>query len=139
MPIADKMIRKYKEKTPAAAPEWLKACKEVTVDPIKLALAANDKRIARLQESIANKTWETKMGKRSKADWDRGIDAAGESGFRSGVEAHVSKFEKFVNAFAPNYEAAKRQAEAIPVKTIDDALKRVEKVVKFLHSKKGTW
>ncbi|MDW8005018.1 MAG: hypothetical protein RMI04_09435 [Thermofilaceae archaeon] len=136
--LAEKMKKYYREETAKARDKWLAETRTTPFDPIKRALEENDKRIARLEESIRNKTWESKMSRLSKDKWLAQINDEAAARFASAVATKgTAKYEEKADKLAAVLAQASAEARAIKVKTIDDALKRVEIVVKRLHGVKG--
>ncbi|GAI66224.1 unnamed protein product [marine sediment metagenome] len=111
----------------------------VTENPAAKALAANAKRIKKLQDSIANKTWEKRMAKVSLDDWKKKAAGIGADRFISGVEANVDKIENFIRAFQPKLESLTTSVKAMPDTTEAERDSRVLAMVRGLRKLKGTW
>ena len=140
MPIkpAEKWIKKQITRAAGATEDFKDGVRNCAVDPPALALKANAKRIANLQASIAKKTWETKMAKISKADWQAPTLEKSDR-FASGVAAAEPKIRKFVTAFRPKLEAIQSAVNAMPDVTEAQREARVIENLRRMRAAKGTW
>jgi len=108
-----------------AADDWLDGVKNPSRNPVESALAANDKRIDRLQESIKNKKWEKNLGKVSPADI---VDVATKLGSRvyaDGVGARENKINKRVAELQPLVQDVSNTIQNMSDKTDADREKRL--------------
>ena len=137
MSLAEKMKRKYVKNTPDKGDVWLEEIKKVAVNPMELAAAQNEVRIAKLKE--VESLWPEIMRKISKDVWLRGAAGAGKDNYNTSVRAKAFKYEQFADKFGPILADAKAKAAAMPGKTLSERLKRVEEVVKKLQENKGKW
>ncbi|MCS7369090.1 MAG: hypothetical protein NDF57_05210 [archaeon GBS-70-058] len=137
MALADKMKRKYRTNVMDKGDVWLEEIKRVPVNPMELAAAQNEVRIAKLKEIEA--LWPEIMRRIPKDVWLRGAEGAGRDNYNTSVRAKTFKYEGFADKFGPVLEEAKKKAAAMPGKTLSERLKRVEEVVKMLIEKKGKW
>ncbi|MHA2064613.1 MAG: hypothetical protein ACXABY_09560 [Candidatus Thorarchaeota archaeon] len=108
-------------------------------DPILAALEANKKRIANLQKSIADKTWEKTMGKLSQADWQKGAEDKGVDRYGPGVEKSRAKIADFVNKFRPQLEGIQRSVRSMPQETDSQREARMLANLRALKKAKGSW
>ena len=108
-----------------AAPDWLDGVKNPSRNPVEAALAANDKRIDRLQESIKNKKWEKNMAKVSPADIIEVAVKLGDSVYADGVEARTSKINKRVAELQPLVQDVSNTIQNMSDKTDSDREKRL--------------
>jgi len=137
MSLAEKMKRKYTKNTPDKGDVWLEEIKKVAVNPMELAAAQNEVRIAKLKE--VENLWPEIMRKIGKDTWLRGAEGAGRDNYNTSVRAKAFKYARFAEKFGPTLEAAKAKAAALPGKTLSERLKRVEEVVRMLQEQKGKW
>lgn len=138
--LAERIKRRYRERAPEAAEEWLKACKETDVDPIQEALKAYDDWKKAMQQALKEDRLKKVLELMSKTDWLKGVEEAGEESFRHGVEAKAYKHEAFADAFEDVYLKAKEEAKKLPKGvTPAEKAKRVEKVIEILMANKGVW
>ena len=137
MSLAEKMKRKWRTNVEGKGDTWLTEIKAVAVNPMELAAAQNDVRIAKLKEIEA--LWPEIMRKVSISDWKRYCEAAGRDNYNVSVRAKADKQARFADKFAPVLAEAKAKAAALPGKTLTERLKRVEEVVKLLVANKGKW
>lgn len=136
---AERWVEKQLARVRVAGEDYAKGVAAVTVNPAERALAANAKRIAKLRESIANKTWEKKMAKVSLEDWKTKTSTLGAARFIPGVEANVDKIEKFVRGFQPKLQSLTTSVQGMPETTEADRDARVLAMVRGLRKLKGTW
>lgn len=138
--LAERMKRRYKTNAPAAADEWLKGCLETDKDPIALALKAYQDWVNAIQQAIKEGRLKTALELLSKSDWIKGVEGAGPTAYRTGVEGKVYKFEGFADGFEDVYLKASEEAKKLPKGvTIPEKLKRVEAAIKVLMENKGKW
>jgi len=137
MALKEKMKRKYVKNVMGKGDVWLEEIKRVPVNPMELAAAQNEVRIAKLKEVEA--LWPEIMKRITKDTWLKGAEGAGRDNYDTSVKAKAFKYESFADKFAPVLEEAKRKAAALPGKTLSERLKKVEEVVKTLVEKKGKW
>ncbi len=135
----DKWIDKQLARVRVAGGDYRDGVMAVTENPAQKALAENAKRVAKLQESITKKTWETKMAKVSMEDWKNKAATVGADRFIPGVEANVDKIEKFVRSFQPKLSSLTASVKAMPQTTEADRYAMVLAEVRGLRKLKGTW
>ena len=109
----------------AAADDWLDGVKNPSRDPIAAALAANEKRIDRLQQSIKDKKWEKNLAKSSHAEIVEVAEEIGASGYSAGVEARKKKILRVFNELQPLQQSVSDTIQAMPDKTDADREKRL--------------
>lgn len=137
--LAEKMVKYYSQATPAASSKWLDETRNTPYDPIKRALDANDVRIARIQESIRNKTWEKAMSTRTKEDWLASVDEEAARRFSSSTGGKgLKKYAKKAPKLAAVLLDAKRKSDEIKKVDLEAAIRRVRVVVETLKAAKGT-
>jgi len=125
---AEQQIKNAKD----AADDWLSGVKNPSRNPIEAALAANDKRIDRLNESIKNKKWEKNLGRATLADITTVCDKLGSSVFSAGVEARTMKINKRVGELQPLAQDVSNTIQAMPDKTDADREKRLTAARKLM-------
>jgi len=135
----EKWVEKQLARVRVAGEDYRSGVEAVTVNPAERALAANAKRVAKLQDSIAKKTWEKKMAKVTLDDWKRKASTVGADRFISGVEANVDKIEAFVRSFQPKLESLSSSVKAMPETTEAERDARVLAMIRGLRKLKGTW
>lgn len=135
----ERWLDKQLARVRVAGDDFRAGVEAVTVNPAEKALAANAKRVAKLQESIAKKTWETRMAKVSLDDWKRKAAGIGADRFIPGVEANIDKIEAFIRAFQPKLESLTSSVKAMPDTTDAERDARVLAMVRGLRKLKGTW
>ena len=136
---AERWVEKQLARVRVAGEDYKAGVSAVTVNPAERALAANAKRIAKLRESIANKTWERRMSKVSLEDWKSKTGTLGADRFIPGVEANVDKIEKFVRSFQPKLASLAGSVQGMPETSESDRDARVLAMVRGLRKLKGTW
>jgi len=115
-----------------AADDWLSGVKNPSRNPIEAALAANDKRIDRLTESIKNKKWEKNLSKATLADITTVCDKLGSGVYSSGVDARTAKIQKRVGELQPLAQDVSNTIQAMPDKTDADREKRLTAARKLM-------
>ena len=108
-----------------AGDDWLDGVKNPSRDPIDAALAANDKRIDRLQKSIKDKKWEKNLAKSSHAEIVEIAEAVGTGAYTGGVTARKKKIRRIVGELHPLVQAVSDTIQAMPDKTDADREKRL--------------
>jgi len=108
-----------------AAEDWLDGVKNPSRNPIEAALAANDKRIDRLNESIKTKKWEKNLGKVSASDIVDVATKLGSSVYASGVGARETKINKRVAELQPLVQSVSDTIQTMSDKTDSDREKRL--------------
>ena len=135
----ERWLDKQLARVRVAGEDYRRGVEEVTENPAAKALAANAKRIKKLQDSIANKTWEKKMAKVSLDDWKKKAISLGAERFIPGVEANVDKIEAFIRGFQPKLSSLSSSVQAMPETTEGERDARVLAMVRGLRKLKGTW
>jgi len=115
-----------------AADDWLDGVKNPSRNPIEAALAANDKRIDRLNESIKNKKWEKNLGKVSPSDIIDVATKLGSAVYSSGVSARETKINKRVAELQPLVQSVSDTIQSMPDKTDADREKRLTSARKLM-------
>jgi len=109
----------------AGASDWQTNVKNPSRNPVEAALAANDKRIERLQKSIAEKKWEKNLGKVTQSDINTVVDKLGSGVFSNGIEARTDKITKRVGELQPLVQDVSNTIQAMSDKTDADREKRL--------------
>jgi len=109
----------------AARDDWLDGVKNPSRNPVEAALAANDKRVDRLQQSIASKKWEKNLGKVSAADIVEVATKLGSGVYSAGVEARTTKINKRVGELQPLVQSVSDAIQGMSDKTDADREKRL--------------
>lgn len=115
-----------------AGDDWLDGVKNPSRDPIDAALAANDKRIDRLQKSIKDKKWEKNLAKSSHAEIVEIAEAVGTGAYTGGVAARRKKIRRIVGELHPLVQAVSDTIQAMPDKTDADREKRLVNARKLM-------
>jgi len=113
------------------AAKWLANSKRPKKVPSQAALAAKEKFYNRLREALDEGTWDKAMALVDEDLRLKIIEAVGESGFRSGVEAHKAKVEAAVKDLQPRVTALAEAIDKMPVATDD------EREAKMLAARRG--
>lgn len=128
---SDKWAAKQIKRATGAASDWLEGSLTPKAVPSKAALAANDKRIDKLQKSITDKTWEGAMAKVDEDERLETIRAGGAAAFSAGIEKRTGKITRVVDDLQPRVLALKKTLDGMSEKT--DA----EREAKMLAAKRG--
>jgi len=135
----ERWLEKQLARVRVAGEDYKTGVNAVSVNPAEKALAANAKRIKKLQDSIANKTWEKRMGKVTLEAWKSKAASIGADRFIPGVEANVDKIQNFIRAFQPKLESVTSSVNSMPETTEAERDARVLAMVRGLRKLKGTW
>lgn len=128
---ADEWSKKLVDRATAGGDAWLNHSLKPKKVPSVAALAANDKRVSKLQDSIANKSWEGAM---SRVDEDLRltvIQNVGSRGFSDGIAAHKPKVDKVVGDLQVRVSALATELYKMPTKTDS------EREAKMIAAKRG--
>lgn len=104
-------------------------------NPIQAALAANQKRLNRLEEAKAKQTWEKKMAKLTISDWQEPALTVGADRYVTGIRRSAGKRSAFWQQQVPKLETLKSSIRAMPDATEADREKRM---LENLRKMKGT-
>jgi len=118
-------VKRQQTKAAAAGADWFARAQTPRKDPIVAAIDANEKRKDRLAAAERDQTWLNAMKKRTGADVWRGIQAAGESGYTTGVTTKAYKVEAAVKEMRPMVEALANEIDKLPDKTDADREKKM--------------
>ena len=135
----ERWLEKQLARVRVAGDDYRAGVEAVSVNPAEKALAANAKRIKKLQDSIAAKTWEKRMGKISLDDWKKKARTLGADRFIPGVEGNVDKIEAFIRGFQPKLEGVTSSVKSMPETTEAERDARVLAMIRGLRKLKGTW
>lgn len=131
VPSATKWTEKLVNRAKAGASDWLANSMTPRAVPSKAALAANAKRLDKLQKSITDKTWEGAMAKVDEDQRLTTMQNLGPGVFENGISARQGKIERVVTDLQPRVLALKKTLDAMPEKT--DA----EREAKMIAAKRG--
>jgi len=129
---ADRWAKQQIENAKAAADDWEDGVKNPSRNPIEAALAANDKRIDRLNESIKNKKWEKNLAKVSPSEILEVVTKLGSGVYSSGVEARTSKIQRRVTELQPLVQSVSDTIQNMSDKTDADREQRLLKARKLM-------
>lgn len=113
----DKMVTRAQN----AGQDWVKGALAPRKDPIAAALAANQKRITRFNQSVTAKTWEGALAKVDPAQTAATIAAVGAQGYAQGVAARKGKIGAAIARLQPLVADHVAKMDAMPVNTDADA------------------
>jgi len=108
-----------------AKEDWLDGVKNPSRNPVEAALAANDKRVDRLKQSIDAKKWEKNLGKVTQSDIIDVATKLGSGVYSAGVEARTTKINKRVAELQPLVQEVSNTIQAMSDKTDADREKRL--------------
>jgi len=113
------------------ATKWLERSKRPKKVPSVAALAANAKRIERLNQSLADKSWESAMANVDEDLRLRVIEKGGAAAFSSGIDRHSEKVDAKVKKLQPLVLALAQTLDTMPVGTDS------EREAKMIAAKRG--
>ena len=131
VPNAATWANKQIKRATDAGADWLAGSLAPKAVPSKAALAANDKRIDKLNQSIKDKKWEGAMAKVDEDERLVTIQAGGAEAFTKGLEKRAAKITRVITDLQPRVLALKKTLDAMPEKT--DA----EREAKMIAAKRG--
>jgi hypothetical protein len=114
---SDKMVSRAAN----AGPDWVKGALAPRKDPIAAALAANQKRIANFNKSVADKTYEGALAKVDPAQTAATISAVGAQGYANGIQARKGKIAAAIAKLQPLVADHVAKMDALPMVTDADA------------------
>jgi hypothetical protein len=122
------------DRAAAAGNDWVAGSLAPKRDPVQAAIAANDLRVARLQQSIADKTWEASMARVDSNARDATIQAVGAQGYANGIRNRSGKIDTAIAKLQPLVAAHVAKIDSLPRKTDADMEARM---VQNLRGMKG--
>jgi len=136
---AERWNKKQIDRAAVAEDEYKAGIADPDRNPIDAALAAAEKRTARVKESLEKKTWEAAMKKLTIEDWRKPALAKGPARFIEGVKFAEPKIRDFVAKWRPILEEIQAAVRAMPEVTDADREKRMIENLRRLKKAKGTW
>jgi len=109
----------------AAVPKIKAGVMAVTVSPATKAIAAKDKYVAGIMQSLEDGTWEAGLRSVDFNDWKEKTANAGTTRIQSGVSAATPGFTKFLEQLLPYTESVSRQIAQMPDNTAEDRIARM--------------
>jgi hypothetical protein len=134
---ASEIVAKQQEKAIAAAGLYAKNVASPERDPVQAALAANDKRVNKLKESIEKKTWEERMRRLPAGYVSKKAAEIGAPRYAQGVEANKDKVDDFWAKQQPLLDAHQKKIDAMPQATDADREKRMLENLRGMRALKG--
>ncbi len=128
---ADEWSKKLVDRATAGGDAWLNHSLRPKKVPSVAALAANDKRVSKLQDSITAKSWEGAMARVDEDLRLTVIGNVGARGFADGIAAHKPKVDKVVGNLQPLVSALATTLDAMPTKSDSD------REAKMIAAKRG--
>lgn len=125
LPSPEDWANKAVERGQAAGQAWVDGSLSPKRDPAQAALAKNELRIAHLQQSITDKTWEASMARVDPAARDETIRAVGAQGYASGIRNRAPKIKASIQRLHPILTAHVARIDALPAKTDADMEARI--------------
>jgi len=109
----DEWVEKQIGRTISAADEWEKRTLNPRKDPVKAAIAANEKRKRNLEEAERKDKWLKAMEQVDMESRQKTIKAVGATGFRRGIEARKDKIKNKIKRLRPLVLANKEVIQAM--------------------------
>jgi hypothetical protein len=125
VPSADAWASKALERGQAAGQAWVDGSLAPKRDPVAAALAKNDLRVARIQQSITDKTWESSMQRVDAAARDQTIAAVGAQGYAAGLRNREQKIRNSIAKLQPLVASHVAKIDGLPAKTDADMENRM--------------
>jgi hypothetical protein len=104
--------------------------KELSESPTARAARNSDVWQQRVSSADAKKKFEENLRRVSLEDWRNAFVNKGLANMASGADASVDKFANFLSQLLPYTEQVKKEVADMKVLTIDDAIAKVEKVIR---------
>jgi hypothetical protein len=121
VPDAQAWTNKMVTRASNAGQDWVSGSLAPRKDPIQAALDANQKRIARFNQSVTDKTWEGAMARVDPAQTAATIQAVGAQGYAQGIQARKGKIGASIARLQPLVVAHVAKMDAIKVTSDADA------------------
>lgn len=129
---------KWTRRTKAATQDLIKGVERVEVTPSAEAIKKKDKLRANLNESIDNGTWERRLAKHTKADWQRDMIQKGAPRVAGGADAAKNDMASFGAELLSFEQTAQAEVRAMPDMTLEDSKARavawIDRMSKFHRS-----
>ena len=131
----DEWDEKQIGRTISAADEWEKRTLNPRKDPVKAAIAANEKRKRNLEEAERKDKWLKAMEQVDMESRQKTIKAVGATGFRRGIEARKDKIKNKIKRLRPlvlaNKEVIQAMAQDTPEQREDRMLTNLRNMRKI--------
>lgn len=116
---------KWKQRTSAASPDYVKGVRAVTENPAAKAAAAKDKWLASIQEAAANDRFAKGLGRVTLQDWQKAAAEKGGQRITAGVAGAESRMNTFLSGFLPALENITQQTRSMSSLTLADRIARM--------------
>lgn len=120
--IADKQVAR----SVAAVADYKQGVQAVTVSPTAKAAQNLDKYLEKTAEAVNSGKMAANLNSVTLQSWQDSTVNKGGSRYASGVQAAKAKIANFQRQIAPFRDALSAQVQAMPKKTLEDSLARVE-------------
>lgn len=119
-----------------AGPSFTEGVQGVTKNPAQSAIEAKDLWQRKIQEAIANGSWEKGLAKVELPAW-KAKTAAAASKYVQAAPNSVASWTSFAQKAQPVWERARQSAKSMPKGTIEDAVNRVRNNLTIMSELKG--
>lgn len=116
---------KWKQRTSAASPDYVKGVRGVTENPAAAAAAKSDKWLMSIQEAAANDRFRKGLQRVTLQDWQKAAAEKGGQRIAAGVQGAETRVSTFLQGFLPAQAAITNQTKAMPSNTLQDRIARM--------------
>ena len=122
---ADRWAKQQIANAEAAGDDWLDGVNNPSRDPVTSAIAAKDKYVDRLTESIKSGKWEKNLAKMSGAEIKEIVNALGSGVYSGSFAARAKKITRVVAEIQPLVQSVSDTVQGMSEKTDADREKRL--------------
>lgn len=127
---------KYLRGVQQGADNWAEGINQLTQSPMDAAIAAAPLWEQKMNEAIANKSWQTGLARMPFSTWKQKTLNA-KSKYSGSAPQAAAAWTAFANKAAPVWEQAKQSAKQMPKGTMEDSLSRVRENMKIMSQLRG--
>lgn len=128
---------KLARKIQAAGTDYQNGVNAVSVNPAQLAMAANDKWVAGIQDAIQNDRFRKGLSTVTLQDWKDATLTVGVQRFTSSGAKAQKNYTKFAQEFFPYLDTVQNEIDAMPNLTFQDSINRMIRNAERLHEFKN--
>ena len=133
---ADRITEKWGRKLKAAGPDIQAGIDAMTVDPGEKAVAAQDKMLANLTESVTSGVWAKRRLQVTKEDWKKITKEKVSKNLATGVDQATPKRKRFDNWLVGRLNGILPTVAGMADMTFEDSMARIRTQLEYMKSEK---
>ena len=133
---ATEFQEKWSKNLKASTQEIIKGVDRVTEAPSQLAIAQQEKMLAKLVEAIQDGRWAAGLEKVSLQDWKDAMKNKGVQRVSAGVDGASQKMRDFGAWLIPRVEEGQAKLSNMPSITLEDNIQRMVTFVRHMSEQK---